>query len=164
VSARWLVLCGVVVAGLAVALMVMVHRDERPVTPTIDAAVVIEHARDAAMAIAVIVDASSPDAAPSAALATLRASGSGRESWDGQATSLLEAVAAGALSSTTPECYIAGCAATFTFANDAVYRERTAAMTASDTYRAWTGGKVLTEPDRKPDGRVVVTLLLYRPD
>jgi hypothetical protein len=163
VSGRWLVLCGVVVAGLAVALFVMVHRDERPVAPTIDAAIVVDGgARDAAIAI-VIPDASA-DAAPTAALARLRASGSGRESWDGQATSLLEAAAVGALSSTAPECYSAGCAATFTFANDARYRERAAALTASDAYQAWTGGKVLTEPDLRPDGRVVVTLLLYRPD
>lgn len=162
-SGRWLVLCGVVVAGLAIALVVLVHRDERPATPTIDAAVAIEHARDAAIAIA-LVDAPSPDASPSAALTTLRTSGAGRESWDGQATSLLEAGAAGAISSTAPECYIAGCAATFTFASDARYRERTAALIASDAYRAWTGGKVLTEPDHQPDGRVVVTLLLYRPD
>ena len=162
-SGRWLVLCGVVVAGLAIALFVMVHRDPRAVTPPIDAPTGVDRgAREAAI---VLVDHdASPDAAPTAALATLRASGSGRESWDGQATALLEAAAAGSISSTAPECYIAGCAATFTFASEARYRERAAALTASDVYQAWTGGKLLAEPDRRPDGRVVVTLLLYRPD
>src|SRR5450432_3236246 len=82
VSARWLVLCGVVVAGLVIALIAMMHRDERPVTPTpipmIDAAIASpalpgDQAHDAA--IAIVVEASQ-DAAVTSALVTLRASGS----------------------------------------------------------------------------------------
>jgi hypothetical protein len=161
VSGRWLVLAGAIVAGLAVALAVMVHGDARPVAPSIDAGVIVKTVSPHAV-LAVPTRDASPDAPPPSPLATLRASGSGHESWVGQATALLESV--DAIKRTTPECYIAGCAATFTFASDASYRERIAVLTTSDNYRAWTGGKALTVPEGQPDGRVIVTLLLYRPD
>jgi hypothetical protein len=157
------VLCGVVLVGLLIALVVMVRRDAAP-------PVTMQHRRDTAVVVEPpIVHRLALDAAPDAserdnALASLRASGVGDEVWNGQATTLLDSFATNGVSINDRACFIAGCAATFTFASDRDYRERAAELVETDAYRAWTGGKRFTSTETRADGRIVVALLLYRPD
>ncbi|MFT3695679.1 MAG: hypothetical protein QM831_21255 [Kofleriaceae bacterium] len=157
-SPRWLMLGAVVVAGVAIALVVMVRHHEAPPRTSPSAPVVLD-TPSVAKPIARIAPA--PADAARTALATLRASGPGHEVWNDQATKLLESV--DALSHTAAECYVAGCAATFTFVDDARYAEAAAKLEQSDAYGAWTGGKTWTAPEHR-DGHTLVTLLLYRPD
>jgi hypothetical protein len=95
----------------------------------------------------------------------LRDSGPASESWVGRATTLLEEISKEYAAGMTPEgCYIAGCAGTFVFASVADYERAIAASMALPDYQGWTGGKRWTTPEHAPDGRVLVALLLYRPD
>jgi hypothetical protein len=98
------------------------------------------------------------------ALAELRDSGPGNETWVGRATTLLEQVSKRSAGMTPEGCYIAGCAGTFVFPSVNDYERAVAAIIDLPDYRSWTGGKQWTTPEHAPDGRVVVGLLLYRPD
>jgi len=164
--ARWFVVGSAVLVGGLIALLVIVRRDTDTavaIAPPSDAAVVVVVAREP------VQHAAAPDAARDAserdlALETLRASGVGDESWTGQATTLLDSFATAGVSISDRACFIGGCAATFMFASDREYGMRAAQFVETDAYRAWTGGKRFTSPERRADGRIAVTLLLYRPD
>jgi hypothetical protein len=95
-------------------------------------------------------------------LARVRASGDARESWDGQAKALFDA--AGGAVAADVGCYVAGCAAELTFPSRDRYARSIDALQGSDAYQAWTGGKVLSPPEVRDDGSVVVAIVLYRPD
>jgi hypothetical protein len=97
-------------------------------------------------------------------ISALLDSGPASESWSGQATKLLEQISKRATGMTPEGCYIAGCAATFVFASIAEYEKAIAASMNLPEYHSWTGGKRWTTPEQAPDGRVLVALLLYRPD
>jgi hypothetical protein len=96
-------------------------------------------------------------------VADLRASGSGAEPWDAQGTALLAAIGRRAVATSQAGCFTAGCAATFTFASRTELDRARIEAARSPQYRAWTGGKRWTTPEVSRD-RVVITLLLYRPD
>ena len=98
-----------------------------------------------------------------ALLDDLRASGSAAEPWDAQGTALLAAIGHRAVATSQVGCFTAGCAATFTFASRSDLDRARIEATQSPQYRAWTGGKRWTTPEISRD-RVVITLLLYRPD
>ena len=167
---RFLVVIGVLVLGLAVALLVMLRTEPPVVTPIsttprptiaprIDAGAptpILTHA-DAAH------DALVPGESE-AALARLHASGSGVESWDRQGLALLDSIAHDGVEIHDAGCYIAGCGASFTFASEAEYHRRIDELGGSELYRGWTGGKHLTGPEIHSDGRVTIALVLYRPD
>ncbi len=99
-----------------------------------------------------------------AVLASLRDSGPSAESWDAQATMLLDSVARSPAAASETGCFVAGCGATFTFPSKTEYQRRLDSLLASDGYLAWTGGRRLTAPETRPDGRIVMALVLYRPD
>jgi hypothetical protein len=99
-----------------------------------------------------------------AAIATLERSGPGREDWDASAMAIFDAADTGSVEVTSVGCFIAGCAATMTYASRDAYARGLERLQGSAPYRAWTGGKVLTRPELLADGRVVVALVLYRPD
>jgi hypothetical protein len=119
-----------------------------------------------------VADASSPVDAQEArdqradALLHLRQSGPGEESWNPRAGDVFDAIAALVPPVTITErgCYVVGCRAVVTFASESAYRAELAQIDRLAAYRAWTGGKQITSPDVRPDGRVVVALLLFRPD
>jgi hypothetical protein len=98
------------------------------------------------------------------ALTTLQDSGVASESWAPRATAVINEVGRHATSTTPAGCFVAGCAATFTFASQMDYLHALADINASDEYKAWTGGKHWTMPETAPDGTVTMALLLYRPD
>jgi hypothetical protein len=50
------------------------------------------------------------------------------------------------------------------FASMSEYEQAVAAISALPQFRDWTGGKKWTIAEQAPDGRVLVALLLYRPD
>jgi hypothetical protein len=116
----------------------------------------------------VATEAATPPAEHAAAraraelVATLRASGAATETWSGQGMALLGRAHAAA--STDSGCFVAGCAAVFTYASQSDYMQQRAALEASPEYTAWTGGKRWTDVEQLGDGRVRVGLLLYRPD
>ena len=97
------------------------------------------------------------------ALQTLRRSGPADEGWSAQAGTVFDAITPSA-AVTGVGCYVVGCGATLTFSSETAYRDELAHIQALAAYRAWTGGKQITSPDVQADGRVVVALLLYRPD
>ena len=171
---RWLVIVGGAIVTLLVVFVVMVRRDDPKPEPR-------PASNPASMSVAhderstVIVDAQAPRAASIDAstdhtsdretlLAGLRDSGSGVESWDAQGATLLTSLATGGVTLRDATCYVAGCSATFTFPTERDYQRHIAELETSELYRAWTGGKRLSTPETRPDGRVIVALLLYRPD
>lgn len=99
-----------------------------------------------------------------AALQSLLDSGEAKEEWVDRATNLFDLIGRQALATSKLGCYVAGCGATFTFPSVAEFDRRRAIVEASDEYKAWTGGKKWTTPEPTPDGRIVVALILYRPD
>ena len=117
-------------------------------------------AADAAPGVAAAADRAERDAL----LAGLRESGRGDEPWDAQAGALFAALGRAPAVADVTGCYIAGCGATFTFPSDAAYRQRLVEVEPTDASRAWTGGRRFSKPEPMPDGRVVVGLVLYRPD
>jgi hypothetical protein len=170
---------GAVVAAFAIVLLVSTHRDaEPPASPP--------NVRDAGAQAPpsppIVVDAPAPppevraDAwVPGAAetsarderekaLAELHDSGLGHEDWDSAAEALLGSIARGPVEATDAGCFIAGCGMTYTFPSEDAYLRGIDELQRSDGFRAWTGGKQFTTPERRADGRVVVALLLYRPD
>jgi len=97
-------------------------------------------------------------------LGALRDSGKGAEPWDDQGNGLLEKIARTASGWTQVGCFVAGCGATYLFASEDAMTRGRAVAEALDEYHAWTGGKRWTAPERWVDGRVSITLVLYRPD
>ncbi len=163
-----IVVGGALVVGVAIALAVMTRTPSAPAPapPHFDAASAIARAVDALVA----ADAASDAAAIAARverrqiIAGLVESGSGAEAWDAQGTALLDSLAHRGVEMTGAACFVAGCGATFTFPSEAEYRRRIAELESSDAYRAWTGGKRLTDPEVGADGRVTIAVALYRPD
>jgi hypothetical protein len=96
-------------------------------------------------------------------LAVVRRSGEASEPWVPQARSLFDSIAGRNTAFTFEGCFVAGCAATFTFASRGDYELQRRDSEASTEYAAWTGGKQWTAPMMAGD-RVEVTLVLYRPD
>jgi hypothetical protein len=167
--ATWLVVGTIVVASFAIALMVLVGRPSSVVV-----AVVAPPSRDA-HAVAALApvrnDAPRLDAEPDtatverpSALVELEESGEGSEAWSSQGTALLDAFGASSAAMTERGCFVAGCAALFTFSSEDDYQRQLARLVASDAYAAWTGGKVLSPLQLRADHKVVVSLVLYRPD
>ena len=95
-----------------------------------------------------------------ALLARIRDAHAGHESWNERGRALLERFGP----ATDGGCYMAGCTATFTFASRAAYERVRDDVTATPEYAAWTGGKQLTTPETLSDGRVIVAVVLQRPD
>lgn len=98
-----------------------------------------------------------------AAMQALRRSGPADEGWNAQAGEVFDATKRSA-TVTDVGCYVVGCGATLTFASETAYRDELARVQALTAFRAWTGGKQITSAEIQADGRVVVALLLYRPD
>jgi hypothetical protein len=94
-------------------------------------------------------------------LALLRNSGPGKESWNGQANAIFDLVAESG-ARLRSDCFVAGCAATFSFPSEDAYQASAARLVQTSEYRGWTGGKELVA-DRVGE-HVTVTVLLYRPD
>jgi hypothetical protein len=156
-----LAVVAVVLAGGAVTLYLLASRPP----PTAN---VVAH--DAAIfARAMIDDARAPTTDSSSrseresALQALRRSGPADEGWNAQAGTVFDAIKPTAAVSDVG-CYVVGCGATLTFSSETAYRAGLAQVQALAAFRAWTGGKQITSPDVQADGRVVVALLLYRPD
>jgi hypothetical protein len=97
-------------------------------------------------------------------LAGIRDDRAGHESWNDQGLALLDLVGRRASATSGLGCYMAGCACTFTFSSDASYRRALDEVTASPEYARWTGSKQFTEPESLADGRVIVAVVLQRPD
>ena len=93
------------------------------------------------------------------------ASHAGREKkWADKCESLLDEIGSRAEREADRGSYIAGCTATYTFTSRRVYDELARDVVGWTTYTAWTGGKQWSSPEYQDDGRVIVALLLYRPD
>jgi hypothetical protein len=177
-----LVAAAVALFALAVILLVLVRaktptpaptttsvtgdRDAGPTVPKVSArspspdAAPMRHAADAA----VIAGAEDARRQREEKMATMRASGAAEETWDAQAKAFFATVATGPVTASDVGCYIAGCAATFTFPSEDSFYARTAEARSTPAYDAWTGGKLLTPPEILPDGRVRASWILYRPD
>jgi hypothetical protein len=97
-------------------------------------------------------------------LARIRDPKAGYEPWDDQGLAILDSAASDATELTDVGCYMAGCVATFTFPSDGAYRRAIADLKLTTAYVAWTGGKQFTTPETLDDGRVVIAILLNRPD
>ena len=150
----------VVVVVALVGLWSAVHTtDERPpsIAPAAPGAVVAP--TRAPVVVAPPVDAASTSERDQV-LDVVRASGPANEPWDAQARSLFESIDP---SVSIDGCYVAGCAATFTFASEASYDARRRDAERSTEYAAWTGGKRWTAPV-VTGSKVAVSLVLYRPD
>jgi hypothetical protein len=175
---RLLIFVGLALLIVAITLFELTHdKDEKPALRSIatsDAGPTPPHA-DAAITIdsAITIDASimnSFDAGIAArqeretVLASLRESGEGHEGWETQATELFGSLANRDTQVSDVGCYIAGCAATFTFSSQAAYHSQIDRLQTSPAYAAWTGGKRYSAPETREDGRVIVALVLYRPD
>jgi hypothetical protein len=125
----------------------------------------------ASNAIAATPGPSSAIAAPDAsarterdtALQVMRRSGSANEVWTAQAGALFDAIRR-TTALTDVECYVAGCSAMLTFSSEIAYHDGLAHLPALEEYRAWTGGKQWTIPEVQADGKVIVAVLLFRPD
>jgi hypothetical protein len=94
----------------------------------------------------------------------LRNSGSGRESWDDQARTLLGSLAAADAEVTWGGCFVAGCTATIVFASREAYDHAIDDVARGSAFHAWTGGKKWSAPEIGDDGRLTAALVLYRPD
>jgi hypothetical protein len=92
------------------------------------------------------------------------ASGSGRENWTDQGQALVDEIAKRAEHVEDSGCFIQGCTATYTFPSRAAYDTAYRDITDSETYAAWTGGKRWSSPEEQDDGRIIVALILYRPN
>ena len=99
-----------------------------------------------------------------AVIQALAESGAGAEDWDDQATRLVQEFGGAPVATKIAGCFVGGCGATFTFPSGVEYQQRLDALLASDGYRAWTGGKRLSIPESLPGGRIVLAVVLYRPD
>ena len=97
-------------------------------------------------------------------LEDLKQSGDGTEDWNGSAESVFAAIGKPPVSFSDDGCWVAGCAATFTYASQDAYEQALAALPAMPAYKGWSAGKRLTPPDLRPDGTVQMTIVLYRPD
>jgi len=99
------------------------------------------------------------------ALAKAEQSGKVVAPWANDGNLLLEAIAhdAHAAGWTQAGCFAAGCAGTFLFASDDAMTRGRALAEALAGYRAWTGSKHWTAPERWLDGRVSITLVLGPP-
>ena len=97
-------------------------------------------------------------------LEDLQESGSGAEDWNGDAETVFAAIGRPPVSFTEDGCFVAGCAATFTYPSKDAYERALAALPEFPPYRGWTAGKRLTPPDVHADGTVQMTVILYRPD
>ncbi len=150
-------------AAAAIGLLLLLRSPATPVPR--DAAAIVTPA-DAPRLLASMIDAAAPAARAEreAVMTTLAHSGIGDEAWAAQAGALFTAIAQPPVTVSVTGCYIAGCGATFTFASEADYRRTLAGLAELAAYRAWTGGKKLTNPETRSDGSVVVGLVLYRPD
>jgi hypothetical protein len=186
----FLAIVAAAVAAAAIALVVSLRGEYRapevegarpsdaPVVATAVPAVTVTDAAPAPVDAAPVDDAAvAPpfDAAPAtdgtarraereALLAKVRDSGNGREGWDDQATDIFTAAIGSTGTIVDSGCFIAGCAATITFPSRAAYQHEIDTLEESQRYRAWTGGKVLTLPELRPDGSEVLAIVLYRPD
>jgi hypothetical protein len=92
------------------------------------------------------------------------ASHEGREHWADQGESLLDEIGSRAERIADRGCYISGCTATYTFTSRSVYDQLARDVVGWTTYIAWYGGKQWSTPEDQDDGRVMIALLLYRPD
>ena len=97
-------------------------------------------------------------------VARVRDPSHGHEPWDDAGLALLRAIGADAIETSDVGCYMAGCLATFTFANAATYRDAIAKLETSPDYAAWTGGKQLSAPETRADDSVVIAVVFERPD
>ena len=151
---RLLLVLGVVVAGMLVALVALLRTSAPTVAvpPRRDAAAIAPVRADAmrgpAPLLAIAIDAPAPASARAEVIARLHESGSGVEPWDDQGQALLASLAHDGVEIRDSGCFIAGCGATYTFPSEAEYRRRFDEFAASDLYRAWTGGKRITDPER----------------
>ncbi|HTR53322.1 MAG TPA: hypothetical protein VMJ10_21660 [Kofleriaceae bacterium] len=99
------------------------------------------------------------------AVGKLAQSGKVAAPWGHDGNLLLETIAhdGHAAGWTQVGCFSAGCAGTFLFASDDAMTHGRAIAEALDGYRAWTGDKHWTAPERWLDGRVSITLVLESP-
>ncbi len=167
-----LLIASVVVAGLAIALLILTRspgpRDVEPVAPMVSPR---RPEASPAPAPAPPIDAWVSTAESLAArsererlLEKIRDAHAGTESWNDQGLALLDQIARVALTVAEEGCYMAGCFATFIFESDDAYRRARETITASPEYARWTGGKQFTSPEVLGDGRVVVAAVFQRPD
>jgi hypothetical protein len=179
VSVRAWLICGctTAVAGLAIGLFVLARRGPTPhaaasgdvraqsvVAVATDAVVEHRSERDAVAAPPRLAAELAARAERETVLANLRESGSASESWEGQASALFQTFARDVVHVSDDRCFVAGCGATLTFPSEAAMRRAFDDLQTSEAYRKWTGGKRITAPEHLDDGRVVVALVLYRPD
>jgi hypothetical protein len=61
-------------------------------------------------------------------------------------------------------CYMAGCFATVRFASDAIEQATLARVQRSADYSSWTGAKRVTPVEESADGKIIIALVLERPD
>jgi hypothetical protein len=154
----------VLVIGAAIVLLALIRHDPaydaRPNVP--EAPPLASHPpSDSSLA-------TPPDANPSREreqlFARVRESGPGDEPWTAQAGDVFAAIAKLGARVDPLGCYVVGCAATLRLDANRDHRRFVSDLDADDTYRAWTGGKRLTETEIAADGSVTIGLVLYRPD
>lgn len=92
------------------------------------------------------------------------ASGSGREIWTDQGQELIDEIGRLAAGVEDSGCFLTGCTATYTFPSRASYDDAYREVTGSPSYAAWTGGKRWSTPEEQDDGRIIVALIIYRPN
>jgi hypothetical protein len=91
-------------------------------------------------------------------------SGKHREKWAGQGEALLDDIASHAERIDDRGCYLSGCMASYTFASNSAYQDMLQLETTTPQWAKWTGGKRWSAVEDLDGGRVIVTLVLYRPD
>lgn len=154
-------MAAIAITGGAIALYVLATRPAPAIVATTASAPIVLVARDAAASIPGPIEPARAER--ESAFQTLRRSGPADETWNPQAGAVFDSLKSSATLSDVG-CYVVGCGATLTFRSDRTYRDALAQLETSAPYRAWTGGKQITSPDVQSDGRVVVALLLFRPD
>jgi hypothetical protein len=87
-----------------------------------------------------------------------------RERWTDQGQALIDEVSQRAAHVEDNGCFLQGCTATLTFPSRAAYDSVYSEIITSDAYAAWTGGKRWSTPEEQDDGRIVVALIIYRPN
>jgi len=173
---RWLAIAALALVVLAVVLLVSTREktsgrrvevagpsESDAASVSSDAPVRSRAARESSDAGTDVRAPSAPDAhgVPEEVLDDVRESGPASGAWTAAALALLRGLHA--VETSELACYAAGCTVRATFASEDGALDEIALWQSSDAYAAWTGGAMVTPATKRPDGRVVVVVVVYPP-
>jgi hypothetical protein len=167
---KWLAAFAAVLVAVGIALYMMT-RSSPPTAPPVAAPIATP-----STAMPSIVTTSAPPALPPSTeessarrereqvLSHIRDPHVGHEHWNDRANRVLDDLARDGEATLERGCYMAGCFATVRFNSDAVEQAAIARVQSSADYTAWTGAKRITPNEESADGKIIIALVLERPD